>query len=324
MFTYLISEEDVRKYARDLCSRLMRMEPKPDVLCPITQSGTNFLRLFLSEFDSAMKERFSDAQIVQINVTKESRKKHINIDDGDLNIISGRNIFLIDVAIHSGNTMKLCEEALNDHKPAEVFSYSLVVKRSANYFPSIWGLMIEETDRAYFLLDKIPNNRLSTGGTTKPQLPVRIIRLDENSSMLPTVTCGVGSMDKLSWGDRLFQMRVTDSNSTTYLLKRGDRIVGYLTVHTGKNEVLYIDEVAVDTTQHENGYGGVMLRFADTLARHYDCRVVRLNAISNKISWYEKYGYEINPAAKEFNLDGEIYHQMQRPVIYCQNALEAE
>ncbi len=40
----------------------------------------------------------------------------------------------------------------------QVCSYALVMKHSSGFIPSFWGVTIGDHDRAYFLLDVLPNN----------------------------------------------------------------------------------------------------------------------------------------------------------------------
>jgi hypothetical protein len=83
------------------------------------------------------------------------------------------------------------------------------MKAGASFVPTIWGVTIDETDRAFFLLDEIPNHRLDAGNPEKKQPPVHVERLDQRHKDRPAVTSGVESMDRPKWSDRLFQMRVT-------------------------------------------------------------------------------------------------------------------
>jgi hypothetical protein len=135
-------------------------------------------------------------------------------------------------------------------KPQDLVSYSLVTKAGASFVPTIWGVTIDETDRAFFLLEEIPNHRLDAGNPEKKQPPVHVERLDQRHKDPPAVTSGVTSMDRPRWSDRLFQMRV--STSCTYVLVRGETIVGYLTIHFA-DDSMFIDEVAIDISQKKRG-----------------------------------------------------------------------
>jgi N-acetylglutamate synthase-like GNAT family acetyltransferase len=177
--------------------------------------------------------------------------------------------------------------------------------------------MINETDRAYFFLKEIPNNRLDAG-PSRPQPPVQLRRLSKGHLSKQPVISKVKSIDRLTWSDRLFQMQSTNETVCTYALEKAGNIVGFLTVHQDGQDALSIDEIVVDITQREHGYGGVLLRFADTLARHSDCRAVRLNAIKDKISFYKGFDYQEIPGKDALLLDDEEYQPMERRVLYHQ------
>jgi GNAT superfamily N-acetyltransferase len=83
-----------------------------------------------------------------------------------------------------------------------------------------------------------------------------------------------------------------------------------------------IDEIAVDGTQQGHGYGAVLMRFADTLARHANCTTIRLNGIAEKVPFYEGMGYTKLGRGSPLRLDDEVYWPMERPVMYHQTLLE--
>ena len=178
--------------------------------------------------------------------------------------------------------------------------------------------MIDDTDRAFFLLDTIPNNRLDTGkgGRAQPYVHMRVLKAEDLN--LPAVQTGVIGLDRVTWGDRQFNMRTTPGR-TTYLLQSGREIVGYLTITLSDGGVFYIDEVAVDKNhqgQNGKGYGPIMMRFADSLARHNDCRLVRLYAINDRIKFYEGHGYQVVQSVAPIPLDKNTYQLMERPILY--------
>jgi ribosomal protein S18 acetylase RimI-like enzyme len=91
--------------------------------------------------------------------------------------------------------------------------------------------------------------------------------------------------------------------------------IGYLSLHFSDSTSLFITEIAVCETQQGNGYGPILMRFADNLARQSDCLWVRLNAIENKIGFYEGFGYKKIPGREPIKLDGEVYYPMEHRVM---------
>jgi len=75
-------------------------------------------------------------------------------------MIKDQNVLVMDGAIHSGTTMKAVIDALKKHGAKQICSYGLILKRGAVFVPSIWGMVIDDYDRAYYLLTRLPNLRL--------------------------------------------------------------------------------------------------------------------------------------------------------------------
>ncbi len=317
MTSYFLGREETRAYARDFLTRLQRFEKLPTVWCPITKSGLALLKVLVT----LVEEEFP--KLRQIDVVS------IEMDDGNQNIrfvggekpdaLRGQSVLLLDGAIHSGNMMTACAEAVLECDPAELSSYALVVKRGSAFIPTLWGLLINESDRAFFLLDKLPNNRLDAAGhnaaNTKKQPLVHIARLSERMVKTPPIECEVPSMDRATWSDRHFQMVASNHHTCTYLLQRGKTTLGYLTMHLQDDGSLMIDEVAIDKNQQGHGYGGVLIRFADTLARQGNCPAVRLRAIKEKVEFYLRFNYRHVSPDEPIILDTETYFLMEKAVL---------
>jgi len=317
--TYLIGKDEVRAYVRDLVNRLEKIDPFPTVWCPVTKSGDAIQAVITDALKAHRPERLNGVRVVPIDVARaETGAITITFPESDPSAeFHGKSVLLLDGAIHSGETMRLCAAEVLKFGPAELSSYSLVMKAGAAFIPTFWGLGIDETDRAFFLLDQIPNNRLDAG-TKEKQAPVHLERLSRSHVDKQQVNTTVKSMNRMTWSDRLFQMEAADAQPPcSYLLFRGTTIVGYLTVHASGDE-FSIDEVAVDEKFTGQKYGGILMRFADTLARQGGCARVRLNAIEGKVSLYEKFGYRKISGRPPLVLDDETYYPMERTVLYHQ------
>jgi hypothetical protein len=103
----------------------------------------------------------------------------------------------------------------------------------------------------------------------------------------------------------------TTEGLTTYLLKVGELVVGFLTVQIA-SEYLTVAEIVSSPL----GYGGILMRFADTLARQSECKKVRLNAIKDRIEKYTEWRFEESPGRPSIRLDDEEYQPMERDVLY--------
>ena len=87
-------------------------------------------------------------------------------------------------------------------------------------------------------------------------------------------------------------------------------------MHRLENGGLMIDEIAVDLSQQKKGYGGVLMRFADTLARQGNCPVVRLLAIKNNVEFYKAFEFRLVEGKESIRLDDEEYWPMEKAVLY--------
>lgn len=314
MITYFIGSEEVRAYLRELVGRIRICDPLPTLWCPLTESGVNLLDPLMDIVQEDAPELIDKTAVSSIYFN--DKKKVFTFSSKTFaKDVRNRNILLFDAAVHSGGTMGRALAELRKLGAAKATTYALVLKRGSRFIPSLWGVMVNDTDRAYFLLDRTPNNRLTTHLSERyPYLHLRSLCDDDAKG--PPVKCGVASMDRVRWEDRRFDMIESGQHRCTYLLETSKGVVGYLTVHTDEPGEFVIDEVAVHKRHQQNGYGGVLLRFADTLARHGDFRRIRLSAISNMVDWYRKFGYGVVPGGSAIPLGSEQYIPMERVILH--------
>ena len=317
MNTYYLGREEVTGYLVDFLDRLAKAETMPTVWCPVTDSGEALVEALVKIVADRHPTLLPAIAVVSIDVVNGTNEIIFH-DPTAKQTIEGKSVLLLDGAIHSGRMMSQCADKLLEFNPSELTSYSLVIKRCSRFIPTVWGVMIDETDRAYFLLDSLPNNRLDVGQRPLPPVQLRLLTKEHVSK--PTITCSVSSIDRMNWSDRLFQMESSDGAYATYVLERSGKIVGFLTIHPIENDGLAIDEIVIDPNEQSHGYGGILLRFADNMARQSDCHLVRLNAIKGKVSLYEKFGYEPCAGKSSLFLDEEEYVPMHRKVLYHQRA----
>lgn len=287
----------------------------PTVWCPVTDSGEALVAELVEIAKDKFPEILDTIQVLSIDV-ENGTDRIIFHDDNPRLVVEGKSVLLLDGAVHSGRMMSRCSDALVELSPSELTSYSLVIKRCSKFIPTVWGVMIDETDRAYFLLECLPNNRLDVG--QRPLPPVQLRLLSKEHLLKPPLVSGVASIDRIRWSDRLFQMESSDNTTCTYVLERAGEIVGFLTIHPTEGKGLAIDEIVINPKRQGHGYGGILLRFADTIARQSDCQIVRLNAIKGKVPLYEGFGYETCVGRTPLFVDEEEYIPMHRKVLYHQ------
>ena len=321
MHTYFIGKEEVKAYAKDLLGRFNRLQTFPNAWCPVTNSGDVIQEALIAEMKERQDPRLADIESVPIDAVKDKESKTVSVgfpeeSDPDRKL-RGKSVLLIDGAIHSGKTMHLCAAAILKHGPQELITYSLIMKVRSAFVPTFWGVAIDELDRAFFELGTIPNHRLDAGHI-RPQAPVHFERLSERHVGEDLLETDIKSMDRVTWSDRLFQMQTSESPPCTYLLMRRDSIVGYLTIHHVSSDVFSIDEIAVEKSHRGSGYAGILLRFADTLARQTNSKVIQLLGFESKVDMYrDSFGYR-TIGKETIKLDDEVYIPMQREILYHQ------
>jgi len=329
MVTYFLSNDEVRAYLCDFLVRLERVDPIPTVWCPLTLSGTNLLKQMIPLMKEDHPELAKKVSTIGVGIKNKTVKFETKFPERD---IANKCVLLFDSSTHTGGTMRRCVAEALKLGASNVATYSLVIKRGSCFIPTFWGVMINDTERIYFLLDKIPNNRLDSGpekdkaGKDRKISCVHIAHLSEDHLKKPKVKCGVISLDRVTWGDRHFDMQAGENKECTYVLQTGSKIVGYMSVHFSDSTCLFVTEVAVGKKYQSKrkgknqrkgkGYGAILMRFADTLARQSNCRCVRLNAIEGKIPFYKGFGYRRIPGRKPIVLDNEKYFPMEHKVVY--------
>lgn len=318
MNTHHIGREEVHAYLRDLVSRLREFQPVPTVWCPVTKSGDDLLRVLVEVVKADWPELLDTVRLLPIEVNEGGDAVHF-VGDRPEDLLPGQAVLLFDGAVHSGRMMSRCTAEVLRHGPAELCSYSLVIKRGSAFIPTLWGVMIDESDRAYFLLNKIPNNRMDAGKRGQPL--VQLQKLSAVHLERPILVSGVASIDRMTWSDRHYQMQTTNSGACTYLLERGQITVGFLTLHFSDADCLWLDEIVVGEVHRNQGYCGVLLRFAETVARHSECRSIRLNALQGRIPIYEGFRYEPIPGKDLLRLGDEEYQPMRKAVLYHQSPI---
>ncbi len=302
MKTYFLGAEEVRAYLLDL---LERLDPMPTVWCPVTESGASLVTELARLAQSHRPDLLSKVELEPIVAGKDG------VALLGKSSLEGRGVLVLDGAIHSGRMMSACVEELLKQAPASVITYALVVKRRSVFFPTLWGVMTDDTDRTYFQLEKIPNNRLDAGQASQPAVHLRRL----TASHTVPITSGVPSIDRVTWGDRLFQMQ-THPGTCTYVLEQADVALGFVTVHH-EPDSLSVGEVVVAEAARGKKYGGILIRFADTLARQTDCKKVRLNAIKDRVPTYTRFGYR-KADGGIIRLEQEEYQPMEKAVLYHQ------
>jgi GNAT superfamily N-acetyltransferase len=323
MVTYFLGKEEVSAYLRDFLVRLEQLDAVPTLWCPLTRSGNALLDELLDLARDHHPKLVETVSVLPIEV--RDKMLEVRFTSGDpAKDIRGQNVLIFDGATHSGRMMTKCVAEVLRHGAATVCTYSLVLKRGSAFVPTMWGLAVDDVDRAFFLLDQIPNHRLDAGGPENPKkkkgLNVHLRLLSEAHLKQPPVVCGLSSMDRVTWSDRYFEMKTGGQRHCTYVLEKGDQILGFMSLTHREHGCRFIDEIAVDQKHQGKNIGPMMIRFADTMARQFDCVRIQLQAIANRREFYAGFGYKLM-VNSPLLLDDEEYWLMEKPAIGSQSPL---
>lgn len=306
MQTYLLSDEDIRRYGLDLLSRWRALQANaPIQWLSLGMSGDKMARALYALLTPQEQLRIEFRRL-QYN---RADKALVILDNEILpDFRKDKRVFLIDSAVHSGGTMRTVTEKLAA-AGAAVMSYTLVLKRTSEFVPSLFSLMIDEHDRALFQLDELPNNRLKR---VDPFGHLRMIQAEDVHRPM-NLNTDVASIQKISYGDLYYD--AVAHRGLVYLYEQEGEIRGYIHF-TRSNGILEIDTILADENHRGTGIGGAMMRWAETYARSNACASIDLWSIDSQRSFYDKYFFELVDG-KPLDLgDGEVYYRMTKRVLY--------
>ena len=338
MQTLLLGKEQISAYLNDLRLRLLSLgEGAPAVWVPLGYSGA---ALLAELFRTATELNTQNTVVVAANCRRDppSRNMEILWDEDESSAppagkFVGKNVLVIDSAVHSGTTMATVVETIWQAGAAGVCSYTLVLKESSRFVPNYWAVSIGDEDRAFFLLDAIPNNRFVRPGECAegdetvdpfgnalvdakpkrfPYFTVR--RLSREDINKDKFKVSVESLNRSTWADLYYMMQNSDA-SWTYVLETQGKIVAYLSLEFPDERELSIEQVAVDPSFENKGYAAGLLRWAETLARLKDCDHIRLWAIAEEQSWYQRMGFRHVPSQALDLGSGEKYVRMRKCLL---------
>lgn len=222
-------------------------------------------------------------------------------------------VLLIDSSIHSGSSMfGVREFAIKRLGAAQVVSYSLLIKQSSAFIPDFFGLIIGDHDRALFLLNQIPNNRLAKKSLL-PGLLRRLVAEDIEKPRLNKIA--IPSIAKLDWSDLWYS--VNDAGHLVYVLEKNDLLIAFIDIKISGAH-LTVNTIAVDGDYQKQGISGALMRWIETLARSHACTELRLNAIKERVPMYrDQWHYECVEGRSPIFLGGnEEYVRMKKPLLY--------
>lgn len=307
MQTYLLGSEEVKAYLLDCAERLGKSDAGvPTLWCPIGESGE-----VLAETLLQLQSPFIDLDKISLITAWYHRdSKTVAFDSVEpASEFDDRDVLLVDSSVHTGGTMARIHKMIASFAARRVCTYSLVIKQRTTFVPSLWGLTINDHDRALFLLSQLPNNRLHPN-----LLGLSMLLLQDPST--PAVHCGDPNLDARTWQDRLGAMH-RDADRRTYLLYQNKNLIGYLTIRLDRqNNRLLIEELAVDQNFQKMGYSGAMMRWAETFARQEQCERLVFRVPKYALNRYVEQGYQSYRPDLVMNVNGQEYVLVVKPLLH--------
>lgn len=337
MQTLFLGEEQVRAYLFDLQTRIQSLaSDAPTVWVPLGYSGLRLLEV-LFKIEGGLGN--TEPTVLPADCLREPGSQEVRMLWGKDNLpevpketFAGKNVMVIDSAVHSGSTMATAVRKIWEAGATGVCSYSLVLKESSRFIPNFWAVSIADEDRAFFLLSSIPNNRFvplrSFDEGSVAEEPFANALIEAKARRLPYFSLrklsrddidqkkfdvGVESLNRSTWAD-LYYVTRNSHDCLTYVVEASGKIVGYITIDLPDARELSIEQVAVDPGQAKRGYGGALLRWAETLARLKDCDHIRLWAISDQADWYQQNGFK-RTHDEVLDLGAEKYVRMRKCLL---------
>jgi GNAT superfamily N-acetyltransferase len=216
-------------------------------------------------------------------------------------------VLLIDSAVHSGQSMSQVIESLWHSGAKNILTYSLMVKRSSKMIPTYFAILVEDTDRVYFQLEEMPNNRLCE----KPPFG-RLKEVSDDDTGKEIGDVGAPFVGTTT-GDLLYGKRT--QNYHPYIYEYAGRIAGFVSFGK-KGNITFIDAWGTTLEFRRKGIGGAMLRWAETWARSNRCEGIELWGFEGAIPIYQKYGYDFI-RGEELNLSAtHRYKLMGKRILY--------
>jgi len=303
LITHFLGNEEVTAYCRDFAKRLVDLKnnfPKKWFL--LGQSGEKIARIV---FDLLPPDLQAVVEVTTVYVDRATQEVRFQTSIDDVKFDSDP-VLLIDSAVHSGQSMSQVVGSLWQAGVENVLTYTLMLKRSSKVIPTYFALLVEDTDRVYFQLEVMPNNRLCE----KP--PFGILKEVREEDLEKEIGDIGLPFEGLTIGTMLYDKKTRGYHP--YVYEYAGKIAGLVSFAKNKS-VTFIDMWATVATFRGKGIGGALLRWAETWARSNSSESVELWAFEPAVSTYLRFGYELT--GDEMALSSkEKYKMMRKRILY--------
>ena len=310
MHTIHLTKEHLQSYLRDLAARISKLEAdSPQVWAMVGFSGCVLGR----ELAEVAPDLYASVDELIVSYNRRTDTVSFPGQEQFRDVISGRNVLLIDGTVHSGSTLLRVTKALEELEPRKISSYALVVRRGSQVIPNHFGFLIGDHDRVHFPAPRYSNNRLFPFGTYR--------RMCEEDCARPMIMTGADFIDKLHWEDRWYEVS-TDPKRQIYIHEQNGSICGFVSFRLQENGGILLDEVGVDKSCHGQKLGAHLMRWAEHYARHENCSNIELWAVENRVKWYQGMEYLHAGEQAPLKLAGTRFFKMRKKLLF--NLLDDE
>lgn len=323
MITHFLSREQVAAYCKDFAKRLEELQQDtPLVWCPIGFSGREIAKVVLPFLSQGLQQKIriqpltyhkpTHGQPGMVSIVPKNGQTEEQAREALRQALADSpSALVLDSSVHSGSSMLGAVHFLSDLGAQNSLAYSLVIKQSSGFIPHYFGLVVGDHDRALFLLDAIPNNRLA-----KPKSVLKgfLRKLTEDDvQRADKLDTGVASISKIGWGDLWYDARA--HGYQVYVAEVNGVLAGFVKYKLEPTRRLMLDVIAVDRQTQGRGVGAALFRWAETTARSNSCLSIDLWGIENEVENYEKAGYKGSGCWIDTG-GGEKYQHMAKPLLY--------
>ncbi len=304
MITHFLGTEEVTAYCRDFADRLVALKDNfPVQWFLLGQSGEKIASVVYSLLPAEYKNRVS---VTTVYVDRETNDVRFQNPITDV-VFSDIPVLLIDSAVHSGQSMSQVVGALWNAGVKNILTYTLMLKRSSKLVPTYFGVLVEDTDRVFFQLDTMPNNRLCE----KP--PFGILKEVGDEDLGKSIGEVGLPFEGIQIGNMIYDKRT--KNYHPYIYEYFSKIAGFVSFGKKGNN-LFIDMWATVKEFRGKGIGAALLRWSETWARSNRCEAIELWAFKDAVPIYLKYGYEFVRGQEMALSKTETFSLMTKKILY--------
>lgn len=296
MHTYLPADATIIAYLKHYLRTLdldkdteeCRYRVSRIVWVPLGASGrvllNRLLKLLPDQSLASCVETGAPTAIYDRETKKVSFSGIESLDDSVLKSrFADREVIVLDSSVHTGSSMRELCRVIQSAGPKWVSTFTFCLKRGAIFVPNYFGILIHDWDRALFWLDAIPVNRLDKNIYQKNIQLRRFEKQTDFDDLDRSAILGEGyNVSEFNQKDH------EGSSFFNYTCSVNNIVTGFLVFQwvDDKEQGVGCRIHRIRVTQDAKDLNTVLLllRWAETCARHNRCSFIELRCADKKIS----------------------------------------